>query len=670
MGDSVLLQRGFSACIKEKGILTGFRPTWARFLHLLHRLAGSTLLLYLVASCTPSLAASLTQPVVFCSLPVDQAPSNGQADGMLPSDYGEGASLMVLQPDGATRRLTSDFASACDPDVSFDGERILFAAQRQAGDPWNIWEMHADGTKPRQITHETLDARRPIYLSTFYTITSSEPWYTILFERQDGVLNEAGTAPGTSLYTVRLDGSELRRITFHPGNDRTPFLMQDGLLLFSGWRMLSDPRFPTGRIGLYGVQTDGIDYAFFGGLQGARIQHMATLTTEGLVVFVEADQVGWDGAGSLAALRTQRPHYSYAELTDESRGLFHSPSPLEDGDLLVSQRSSDGDSTFRLGRFQPVSGDLEPLLALQGHHLLHAKLLASRPEPDGRSSTVRPESPTGKLFCLDVYESDQVAVRRAKGSIDRVRVIEAVPRAEETPADVSGSPGTNNSTLARRLLGEAPVEPDGSFHIDVPADLPVQLQLLGNDGLALATCDWIWVKNREYRGCIGCHEDPELTPENRFVQAVARPANQLTLPPERRRSVTFRQHVLPILRTRCSECHGDSGQGPAFGALADQDDAWTAYQTLLGRKSSETSESAAVVVPGSAKASRLIWQLFGRDTSQAGDEAADHLVLIAPGHVELLTDEERQVFVEWIDLGAPWDLAAESPGAGEGGAVP
>ena len=218
-GDSVLLQRGLSARIEEKGILTGYCPTRARFLRPLWRLAGSLLLTLLVASSTPTLAASLKQPVVFCSLPVDKAPSDGRADGMLPSDYGEGASLMVLQPDGATRRLTSDFASACDPDVSFDGERILFAAQRQAGDPWNIWEMRSDGTAPRQITHETLDARRPIYLSTFYTITSSEPWYTLLFERQDGVLNEAGTAPGTSLYTVRLDGSELRRITFHPGND-------------------------------------------------------------------------------------------------------------------------------------------------------------------------------------------------------------------------------------------------------------------------------------------------------------------------------------------------------------------------------------------------------------------------------------------------------------------
>jgi hypothetical protein len=589
---------------------------------------------------------------------------------MLPSDYGEGASLAVLQPDGSILALAGDFASACDPEVSFDGEHILFAGQRDQGDSWNIWEMRADGTEVRQVTHETLDCRRPVYLSTFYTITSTEPWYTILFERQDGVLNEAGTAPGTSLYTVRLDGSELRRITFHPGNDRTPFLMQDGLLLFSGWRMLSDPEFPDGRIGIYGVQTDGIDYSFFGGLQGERIQLMPTLSSHGLVVFVEADRVGWDGAGTLAALRAQRPHHSYSSLTAKSQGLFHSPSPLADGSLLVSQRSATGESVLRLGRFWPDSGDFEILFSLPDSHILHAKFLAPRPEPDGRSSTVRPESPTGKLFCLNIYESDQAIGGLEKGSVERVRVIEAVPRTEGSPTDQANFLDSGHSAVPRRLLGEAPVEPDGSFHMDVPADLPVTLQLLGQDGMALASCDWIWVKNREYRGCIGCHEDPELTPENRFVQAAARPANQLTLAPERRRSVTFRRHVLPILQTRCSGCHGEADGVLPFGSLADEAGAWGAYEALLTKQAGGGSARGPLVDPGNARTSQLMWRLFGRDTSQGPDRGAQTMTQIPSDHVDLLSDDERRIFVEWIDLGAQWDLPIEGSSGIEEGATP
>jgi hypothetical protein len=489
--------------------------------------AAALLLLWLLPT-EGAKAKPLENPVVFCQLPVAGAPSDARAGGMLPADYGEGARLKLLQPSGTTIDLAPDFASACDPDVSFDGRRILFAGQRALGEPWNIWEMQADGSDIRRITDETLNARHPIYLATFYTITSPEPWYTILFVREDGVLNETASASGTSLYTVRLDGSEHRRITFHPGNDRTPFLMQDGRLLFAGWRLSPGGDEPTGRIGLYGIQTDGIDYAEYGGSTGMRIQHMPTVTADGTVVFVEAETVGWDGAGRLGAVDISRPHHSYRSLTGEAEGLFHSPAPLADGDILVSQRPPGG--FLRIVRYSLSEGRLGTVHVDPDHHSFHARVVAPRPEPDGRSSTVRPESPTGKLFCLDVYESDRVDL--APGSARHVRVIEGLPPEEQVLSSAeAGSPKGGESRMVRRLMGEAPVEEDGSFHIDIPADTPVQLQLVDDEGVALASCDWIWVKQREFRGCIGCHEDPELTPPNRFVEAAKRPANELPSPP-------------------------------------------------------------------------------------------------------------------------------------------
>ena len=152
--------------------------------------------------------------------------------------------------------------------------------------------------------------------------------------------------------------------------------------------------------------------------------------------------MGWDGAGSLGALRTQRPHHSYRSLTDKSQGLFHSPSPMADGSVLVSQRSATEDSLLRLGRFSPDSRKFETLFTLPDNHILHAMLLAPRSEPDGRSSTVRPESPTGKLFCLNIYESDQDVATLEPGTIQRVRVIEALPQVDaaasgESPSAVS-----------------------------------------------------------------------------------------------------------------------------------------------------------------------------------------------------------------------------------------
>lgn len=620
------------------------------------QLAGLSLLLVFPAGSVA--VESLASPIVFCELPADRAPESSLAGGLLPADYGEGATLKLLQLDGSVTDLAPDFASACDPDVSFDGQRILFAGQQREGDSWNIFEMAVDGTGLRQITHEDLDSRNPINLSTLYTITSSEPWYTLLFVRHDGVANETATAAGTSLYSVRLDGSELRRITFHPGNDRTPFLMQDGYVLFAGLRLSPDTASNTGRVGLFGIQTDGIDYTYYGGAQGMRVQQMPTVTTEGLVVFVEGEAVDWAGAGRLGALDNSRPHHSYRPLTETSDGLFHSPSPLGGGAVLVSHRPQDSGQPFRLVRFSPSDGSLETLLEVTDQHILHARAVTPRPEPDGRSSTVRPESPSGKLYGLDVYESDPAFVSLERGSVKRLRVIEGLP-SEQVP---SGSAG-----VGRRLLGEAPVEEDGSFQIDVPADLPVQLQLLDEEGLALATCDWIWVKPREYRGCIGCHEDPELTPPNRFVQAAARPATDLTLPAERRRVVGFKDQVLPVLAARCLSCH-ESGPGLALGSLDVPEGAREAYSALLMGEGSEARSGGHYIEPGAARNSPIIWRLLGRDTSRAWDRSERSVRDVPQDHLDFLSGDELRTLIEWIDLGAQWNPMEGSPAAAAEGA--
>ena len=182
------------------------------------------------------------------------------------------------------------------------------------------------------------------------------------------------------------------------------------------------------------------------------------------------------------------------------------------------------------------------------------------------------------------------------------------------------------------MLGEIDVERDGSFNIRVPANIPIRLQLLDADGLALRTCDWIWVRNKEPRGCIGCHEDGELTPENRMVEAVTRPSIPLTLPPERRRTVDFDRDVAPILSASCADggCHADRGiRGADRQALAPY-------------------------LSPAARTSPLVWHLLGRDTSRPWDAAATRHPsrAIPPECSASLAEEEKRTIIEWIDLGA------------------
>ena len=279
-----------------------------------------------------------------------------------------------------------------------------------------------------------------------------------------------------------------------------------------------------------------------------------------------------------------------------------------------------------------------------------------RPQPDGRSSIVNEKYPTGKLYCLNAYLTDspgQSAIR--PGTIKQVRVIEGVP--EPVDADSVRSP-----VAGRRLLGVVPVEADGSFQVELPADVPVQLQTLDEYGMALKSCGWIWAKNREPRGCIGCHEDPELTPENRFVLAVRKPAVVLTQPPDQRRMVSFQRDVAPIVATKCMSCHdGTSRQLD----LRTNRQGYTsrAYQSLLaGGEPLSASDKAVMgkyVHPYTARTSPLVWRLFGRNTSRSWDDTYNPDQTIPscpPPGAKSLTAEERRTFIEWIDLGARWNV--------------
>lgn len=58
----------------------------------------------------------------------------------------------------------------------------------------------------------------------------------------------------------------------------------------------------------------------------------------------------------------------------------------------------------------------------------------------------------------------------------------------------------------QQILGYAPVEPDGSFKLQVPADVPLALSIVDSEGRAIQThTNWIQVRPGERRTCDGCH---------------------------------------------------------------------------------------------------------------------------------------------------------------------
>ena len=70
----------------------------------------------------------------------------------------------------------------------------------------------------------------------------------------------------------------------------------------------------------------------------------------------------------------------------------------------------------------------------------------------------------------------------------------------------------------RELLGYVPVSPDGSARVQVPANVPLDIQLVDRDGRSVTARhgSWLTVRPGETLVCGGCHERDEPVPHGRI----------------------------------------------------------------------------------------------------------------------------------------------------------
>ncbi len=612
----------------------------------------------------------LDQPLVLTQVPVVAAQHSAPTSSawLIRADWFDGARLVLVAPDGKVRVLSEGFAAACDPNVSFDGQRVLFAGRKTPADHWRIWEIGLDGQGLRPVTPEGIEARNAIHVSTLFTLDSPKPWFTTVFVGRE---TAAGPASPWNLYNIRLEGGEFRRLTFNHGQNLDPFQTADGRVLYAGERAPQEPGAGDRRLSLFAIHMEGADNELYGATRGARVQQMPCATEQGLVVFVESAEPAADGSGQLAAVEQRRPHVTYRPLTTDTAYRFLYPTPLRGNQLLVARRPSAGAGNCGIFRFDTATGRCDPVFDDPKFHDVQAALVAPRRQPDGHSTVVTVADTSGAFYGLNAYTAGPARTAGTKaGEIKRIRFLEGLAPATDAPP---------SALVARRIIGEAPVEADGSFNVVVPADTPLLLQTLDERGLALGTSGWVWVKPKESRGCIGCHEDPELVPENNYVQALRRLPNQLLAPPDQRRSVSFLREVAPILQKSCATapCHGSTMASlhlPLSAAEPSAADLRKAYETLTAAAKNIAHSPDAGPAPGKyvdagrARTSRLAWMLLGENTSRPWDPTAakpslaptKHRPNPQTGEVPQLSAEDLRTVLLWIDLGAPFD-APQTP---------
>ncbi len=423
--------------------------------------------------------------------------------------FPEGSRLARLtlgsRPQGVTD-LTPDFFAVSDPQISFDGSKVLFAGKIASESHWQIWEMGVDSAGKRQVTHCDGDCLRPAYMARDQIV------YTVVAP------GGASSPSGSQLYVSGSDGSEDHPITFGPGDFEVEAVLQDGRILASARNPLGPALHQSGdgeTRELYTLRSDGTALATF------RCDHhpgvsrgQATELDDRSVVFVKTRAERQTG-GELAVFRQGSSHNSPLGPVSE---VYGSPRRSDGDGLIVAKQqpasshgtghgTGHGDGRFDLYAFDVAHGRTgEALFADPKFSSLDAVPVASHQPPRWYWSILNPQLKTGYFVCLDSRLSLDAAGGRFSANIAKVRVL--------TLDAASGS---------ERVLGEAPVESDGSFYIAGPPDQPVRFETIDAGGkLVYAQKSWIWSRSGEERGCVGCHDDKAVAAENTWPLALKR----------------------------------------------------------------------------------------------------------------------------------------------------
>ena len=420
--------------------------------------------------------------VIFTRVPADQF--NFHEEAFIPQ-Y-PGAQIVALDmddPAGSETILSADFYSACSPGISYDAKHMLFLAQEKENDTWQVWEMDLKNGNSRKITEFEESCSGPAYL----------PGDRLVFSRQ---MPNEGYGSTSVLFTMNLDGQDLNRITFQPHFDYPATILRDGRIL-----MLSRQLYPeSGDLMYLAMRPNGTKAElFYKGTENSILSSQAYETLDGNVYFTQWEY-GKDHKTDLVSVHQNRPLYSKVNHTSEIPGSFYSVFPMPSGDLLVSYRPSEAE-TAGLYYFSVDEGSPGgPIISYSDYYIVEPVLLEAYTRPRHLPDEVNKMESTGQLLCQDI---NVTAIQH-----------DTVPSDPEQAGMIEVL-GLDES------MGIVPVEEDGSFYLKVVADTPFRLQTLDEEGQVVnGPSGWLWIRPFERRGCVGCHEDPELVPKNFVPLAV------------------------------------------------------------------------------------------------------------------------------------------------------
>ena len=144
---------------------------------------------------------------------------------------------------------------ARDPEVSFSGDRIIFSMRKNKADDYHIYEIRVDGSDLRQLTFgSALSDIDPLYLPDGDIVFSST---------REPKVCQCNRHIMANLFRMESDGTKLQQIGRNALFEGHASLMPDGSLLYDRWEYVDKHFGPA--FGLWTARPDGTNHAVYYG---------------------------------------------------------------------------------------------------------------------------------------------------------------------------------------------------------------------------------------------------------------------------------------------------------------------------------------------------------------------------------------------------------------------
>lgn len=590
--------------------------------------------------------------------------------------FAPGGAIKVYDVDSGTTRTLIKLSTGVmrDPEISLDGKRVIFSMRKNLEDGYHIYEIGLDGSNLKQLTSsEGVSDIDPLYLPDGDIVFTStrQPKYCMCNRHIMG-----------NLFRMGADGSNITQIGVSTLFEGHSSLLSDGRILYDRWEYV-DRNFGDAQ-GLWTVNPDGTKHAIYYGNNtaspGGVIDGRQIPGTDLVVcIFGSCHDLPW---GSLAVIDRKKGVDGRDPVVkifpDEAINIvangdldsfkwvksfrYEDPYPVNKEWFVVSRtlypypdwrKQKCG---YKQGIYLVGMDGTEELL-IEGERSVFDPHIVEAPAKVVSLPTMRNfEDEKGQFYVENVYEGTHMQGVK-KGEVKWLRVIESPEKRSWTWGGWQGqgeqAPALNwHSFENKQILGEVPVEEDGSASFMVPAGKFVFFQLLDKDKKMIQSMrSGVSLMPGEINGCVGCHEDRLSIPmpiPKRPIALTKKPVELTKWMGKEPFKFSFMEHVQPILDRRCVKCHDFDEKDRKKIVLAGDMNPFfnAAYINLYVNK--------VVSLVGGGPA----------DIQQAyswGSHVSRLTQIIERGHYGVkLTQKEKEYLYAWMDLNGVYYPVYES----------